>query len=105
MNLTEHQQSALRIANAGPLFAKGKGKKFSRAGSQAISPDTIRVLVGQGLLEEGLTRFLKPMVKITAAGRDAIGIRDRGYQPRRSAYSRPEDDQPAPSTLHDRIAP
>jgi hypothetical protein len=97
VKINERQKAALRTAQIGPLFARGRS--YRRDGGYSIGTSTAQALVEAGLLEKGTTRFNTPMVKITDAGLDAIGVR------RRFACTSPDEDQAAVCSLHDRIAP
>lgn len=97
MKINERQKAALRTAQIGPLFARGRS--YRRDGGHSIGISMANSLVAAGLLEAGSTRFKTPMVKITDAGLEAIGVR-RGF-----ICSSPDEDQSHACSLHDRIAP
>jgi hypothetical protein len=103
MSLSERQKDALIAARSGPLFAKGR--TFRRTGGVSAGAATIRSLVEAGLLKEGQTRFGKMMVSITDAGLDALGVRSRFTCSAPQVFANHADEDGAPRSLHDRIAP
>lgn len=97
--LTDPQRQALHGALFGPLFL-GR-RNWKRPETRPATPKTVEALIERGFFERSTTRQGVPMVRLTEAGREAIGATARPARFRRTIDIAAE----AAAALHERIAP
>lgn len=91
VRLTAAQFDALARAARKPLYRIASGRWSPVGSTLRIQAATVDRLLALGLLVRGRSRAATPLAEITEAGRLRLG--------------QPSAPPPAPSTLHERIAP